>query len=224
MNNQERHYIAVTNYLKYGLIDGTLAVNSLLPDSGQLAATLGYSEDSIEDVLSAMETTGILSHEPEGYRLTGDMSNCFTDAFALMLLMNRFSYRDISHLRRSIERQALPAIVQNLNESEKNNLRLCLLRMKASEHGDARADKQFHDQLIDASGNPLLICIVRAMSQVLELQLSTLTANVPVQIWRLLAKAHEALFDAIVQGDLAAAEAALDTHYDLVDQKLLDHF
>lgn len=220
MNSQERYYIALVDYLKLGLIDGSLSVNSLLPNSAVLAATLGYAESSIEDVLSAMETTGILSREPEGFRLTGDMSVCFTDAFALMLLMNRISFRDISRLRRTLELQALPAIVQNLSERAKNNLKLCLLRMKASERGDARADKQFHDLLIDASENQLLICIVHAMSQVLELQMSTLTASFPVQTWQQLAKSHETLYTVLCQSDLPAAKTALCTHYDLVDREL----
>jgi DNA-binding FadR family transcriptional regulator len=220
MNNQERYYIAVLDYLKASLTSGSMTVGSAIPPAGELAAKLGYAETSVSDVLDALETIGILSLEQGTYHLTGDMGSCFMDVFSLMLLMGRFSYSDISHLRRGIELQVLADVLQNISESEKNDLNTCLLRMKASVNGDAKADKRFHDILIGASGNTLVICILRAMSQVLDLQFSALAANYPANAWHALTQAHEQLYFSICRGDLPAAKNALSLHYDLVDEEI----
>ena len=218
MNHSQRHYQAVIQGLKDRLRDGTLHVGSPLPPETVLAEQLNFNVSSISDALRALALLGILSQDDAGvYRLSGDMSQSFSDLFSIMLLMGCFDYAAVSRLRRGIELQALPAIMENLTEQEQRNLYACLVRMMASAHGDQKADREFHNLLITASRDQLVISLIHAMAQFMGPQLRDANGDYYFEYWDRLVQIHADLYHAIVRKDLAAATAALNAHYDIID-------
>ena len=162
----QRHYQALLGYLKKNLRSVALHDGSRLPPEDTLAAELNFSIPSLREALHLLEVFGLLTQDASGgYRLSHDVSRGFTDILSLMLLLNQLTFSDVHRLRRSIELQSIPAIIENITERERQMLYLSLARMMASSHGDRRADAEFHDLLITASGDQLVISLNRALSQ-----------------------------------------------------------
>ena len=210
----ERPYQALLGYLKEELADHRLQVGSLLPSDSQLSARLSFSVPSIRESLHLLEMFGLLSPAEDGqYRVSHDVSRGFTDILSLMLLTDQLRYADVVRLRRSITLQSLPAICKEITESQKQNLYLCLVRMMASEHGDLKADMEFHDTLLAASGDQLALSLNRALNQFMRGEKKT---EYYFENWEALVQIHVQLYRGVVDGDVEAAAKAVNDHFDLL--------
>lgn len=224
MIQSQRHYQAVIQLLKEYLRDGKLQIGSPIPSSTVLVEELSFSVSSIDDALRALTLLGILDqNEHNVYHLTGDMSRSFSDLFSMMLMMGQFDYASVNRLRRSIELQTLPAIMTNLTEQQQHNLYACLVRMMASEHGDLKADKEFHNIMISASQDQLLISLIRGMSQFMSPLLRDADGDYYFEYWEQLVEIHAELYNALICHNLDAAVRALNTHYDILDDESDNH-
>lgn len=218
--HQQQHYLAVVNYLKRALADGTLSVHQPIPSAAQLSQKLGFGETPVQEVLESLTTMGVLRDEGNEYFLNDDISATVADLICLMLLSNRFSYQNLSHLRRSFEKSALPLILENIEETTKNDLRSAILHMKLSENPNPKADSVFHRRMAAASGNALVACISDAISHAMELQITTIDEFDSENTWQELVSIHEDLLEGLCSGDKARADAALDAHYNLLDRQI----
>lgn len=212
----ERHYQALIGYLKDGLRSGTLARDSKLPSEAELAEKLSFNVPSLREAMQLLEMFGLLTRDMDGsYRMSHDVGRGFTDLLALFLLVQNPGYPDVIRLRRSIELQSVPAIMENITETEKQTLYFCIVRMMAGPHGDRRADDEFHDVLVSASRDPLAADINRSL-----IQFTGPTGRIAVSGeyeldgWEPLIPLHMAVYQAIAAGDAGRVADAINTHYD----------
>ena len=213
----QRHYQALLGYLKTNLRSGALHDGSRLPPEDRLAEELNFSVPSLREALHLLEVFGLLTSDAGGtYRLSHDFSRGFTDLFSLMLLMNQLKYTEVHRLRRSIELQSVPAIIENITERERQMLYLALARMMASSHGDRRADAEFHDLLLTASGDQLVICLNRALSQFMGTNRNLTDDTFYFENWDELVQIHVKLYRAICARDAERATEAVNEHYDFL--------
>ena len=213
----QRHYQALLGYLKTNLRSGALHDGSRLPPEQALAAELNFSVPSLREAQHLLEIFGLLTQDADGgYRLSHDVSRGFTDIFSLMLLLNQLKYSDVHRLRRSIELQSIPALIENITERERQMIYLCLARMMASEHGDRRADAEFHDLLLTASGDQLVISLNRALAQFLGTSRNLADDSVYFENWDELVQIHVKLYRAVCARDAARAAEAVNEHYDFL--------
>ena len=213
----QRHYQALLGYLKNGLRTGALHDGSRLPSEETLAEELSFSIPSLREALHLLEIFGLLTQDASGgYRLSHDVGRGFTDIFSLMLLLNQLQYSDVHRLRRSIELQSIPAIMKNITERERQMLYLCLARMMASEHGDRRADTEFHDLLLTASGDQLVISLNRALAQFMGTNRNLFDDTFYFENWDELVQIHVKLYRAVCAKDEARAAEAVNEHYDFL--------
>ena len=213
----QRHYQALLAYLKKSLRTGELHDGSRLPPEEELAATLSFSVPSLQEAMHLLEMFGLLTQDTSGgYRLSHDVTRGFTDIFSLMLLLNQLKYSDVHRLRRSIELQSVPAILENITERERQMLYLCLARMMASAHGDRRADTEFHDLLLTASGDQLVISLNRALAQFMGTNRNLLDDTFYFENWDELVQIHVKLYRAICAKDMHTAIEAVNEHYDFL--------
>ena len=213
----QRHYQALLGYLKTNLRSGTLQDGSRLPPEDVLAAELSFSIPSLREALHLLEVFGLLTRDADGgYRLSHDVSRGFTDILSLMLLLNQLGYSDVHRLRRSIELQSIPAIIENITERERQMIYLSLARMMASEHGDRRADTEFHDLLLTASGDQLVISLNRALAQFMGTSRNLADDTFYFEDWDELVQIHVKLYRAICAKDAVQAAEAVNEHYDFL--------
>ncbi len=215
----QRHYQALMGYLKSSLQAGTLQDGSRLPSEELLAQELSFSVPSLREAMHLLEIFGLLTPDVDGsYRLSHEVSRGFTDILSMMLLMDQIDYADVNRLRRSMELQSLPAICAGITESQKQTLYLCLMRMMASPHGDRKADAEFHDVLLSASRDKLVISLNRAMAQFMGPRERTSPDEYNFENWDELVQIHMQLYQAVVNNQPTRAAEAVYAHYDFLEQ------
>ena len=94
--------------------------------------------------------------------------------------------------------------------------RLCLARMMASDHGDRRADTEFHDLLLTASGDQLVISLNRALAQFMGTNRNLFDDTFYFENWDELVQIHVKLYRAICAKDEAKVVEAVNEHYDFL--------
>lgn len=212
----ERHYQALIGYLKDGLRSGELKKDYKLPSEAELAEKLSFNVPSLREAMQLLEMFGLLTQDNDGsYRMSHDAGRGFTDLLALFLLMQNPGYPDVIRLRRSIELQSVPAILENITETEKQTLYFCVARMMAGPRGDRRADDEFHDVLVSASRDSLAAGINRSLIQFTgPTGKIAVSGEYEIDSWEPLIPLHMAVYQAIAAGDADRVADAINTHYD----------
>ena len=215
----ERHYQALLRYLKEGVRSGTLQDGSKLPPERELAELLSFSVPSVREAMHFLKILGLLTQDPDdSFRLRNDLSRSITDIFTLILLMDQHDYADVLRLRRSIELQSIPAICANINETEKQTLYLCLMRMIAAPYGDSKADAEFHDVFVSASRDKLASILNRTLVQLMNPQGSAPSTSYYFGDRDEFVQVHMQLYQAIAANQCEAASDAVNAHYDLLER------
>lgn len=215
----ERHYQALLRYLKEGIRSGKLHDGSKLPPETELAELLSFSVPSLREAMHFLKILGILSQDPDGsFRLRNDLTQSITDIFTLVLLMDQHNYADVLRLRRSIELQSIPAICANINETEKQTLYLCLMRMIAAPYGDSKADVEFHKVLVSCSRDKLASILNRTLVELMDPKGYAPSNSYYFGDREEFVQVHMQLYQAIAANQPAAAAEAVNAHYDLLER------
>lgn len=219
MNSENRAYLKVIQYIRKQLETEQVAIGKKLPTERELADILGLSRNSIREALRTMENMGLLeSRQGSGNYLTGNLQKSFTDSFSMMLLSKQVDYLEISQLRRGIEQQALALAMNRITPNELLCLQDILNNMaQAPCKEESLWDKKFHDAIIAASKNRLMIHIMQALSVVCE---EVIAYNRKQSNQEVLWQAHQNIYLSLLTKDFHLGSKSLTEHYDLVDKGL----
>lgn len=215
----ERHYQALLRYLKEGVRSGTLRDGSKLPSEQELAEHLSFSVPSVREAMHLLTILGLLNQDSDGtFRLRNDLSRSIADIFTLVLLMDQHEYADVLRLRRSIELQCVPAVCAGITQREKQTLYLCLMKMIAAPYGDSKADAEFHDVFVSASRDKLASVLNRTLVQLMDPRGYAPSSAYYFGDKDEFTQVHMQLYQAIAANEPEAAAAAVNAHYDLLQQ------
>lgn len=203
--------------------DNLLHPGDRLPPEAELAEALGVGRSSIREAIRGLESLGALE--------TRHGKGVFVAAFSLTPLIEQIGrgvgaelrdFTEVLDVRCTLEvalvGRAMAAIgpgdIAALTET------VAAMEQKARAGMDfAPEDQAFHSRLFAPLGNRVLLNLLDVFWQVF-----TRTARVLqrpgvdfVATWR----DHQAILDAVVAGDVAAARQRLDTHYDGIRKVLL---
>lgn len=219
----QRHYQALVSYIKDGLRSGELHIDSRLPSEAELASRLSFSVPSLHEAMQLLQMFGLVREETDGgFRLCNDTGRGITELLALLLLMEQTSYLDVIRLRRSIELQSVPAILQNITEAEKQTLYFSVMRMMTGPRGDRRADDEFHNVLATASRDMLAVNLTGALLQFVGPTGSAGSNEYEIDGWEALTQLHLQIYQAIASGSAEATTAAINAHYDCLETLWLE--
>lgn len=207
-------------------ISGRLATGRQLPQEAELAGQLGVSRLTLREATRTLQNVGVLRVERGRGTFVNDRSQWTQlDPTVLEALLAAGEGAEIMHhltdLRRVLETGLAALAAPRRDTRTLSRLDADLAEMEAaSAKGDvaafARADVDFHDAILEAAANPLVMGIYRplhgALQKVRE-ETSKLTIGTPHAI-----KIHRSIYDAIASGDAAAARAAMTEHFDNTDR------
>lgn len=216
----------VLDYIKGELREGRLEVGSRLPPERTLAETLGVSRNSVREALRVLEIMGtVTSIQGAGHFITSNLDSALTESLSLMFLLRQLPFSQISQLRFALEVQALALAVEAAGEEDRQTLREIdgqLDRGGLSEEENVLLDKQLHYAIAKASGNPLFVSILQALSDVMDRFIAHLRRDIMCEPGRkeALTRAHREMVRAVLEHDPAAGRAAVAEHFRLVDERL----
>ena len=133
----------------------------------------------------------------------------------MLLLLNGVTKSEICEFRRAMEKMAGNLLLKNgIDEKIKQKLS-DLLHTMAELTGEplAKKDKEFHDTLVFATKNNLLITIMQAVSIVY-------TECVEYDSKDCLLASHTRIYETLIKGDEKAFNTAIDFHYDLIERRM----
>jgi len=202
------------DYLGEAIIAGRFGSDGALPPEPLLCEELGVSRTVVREAVKALVAKGMIQTGPKvGTRvLPNDQWNWFDpDVMAWQAhagLTPEF-VRDLQDLRLIVEPAAIRFAAQRATAQDLDSLEAAFAGMRHAvcEGGDyVTHDLRFHQGLLRASGNRMLVQMSKALSALLRtsFEISTRRKDGPLTSLPM----HRAVLDAIIARDPDAAEAA----------------
>ena len=198
-----------------------LQVGDRLPPEVAIASALGVGRSTIREALNRWEGLGLIRRRRgDGTYLTAKVRTSKGPLPTMVHLEGEAILR-LLDMRRVIESGTVRRAAVNATLAQRQQIsRLCdrLLVVVAAGQPYRAADSAFHAAICDATGNPMFGDLLQRMDEAFERSAESpfsvpgfgLTSFPP----------HRHLSDAVVAGDSDAAEAALNTIIDLVEEEI----
>lgn len=211
----DKTYYQVIAYIMEMIKEGKLSFHSKLPSERELMETLGMGRNSVREALRTLENIGLVeSCHGKGNFLVNHMGESLSSVFSVLLFTGESNYLEVSQLRRAIEVQAFAQAADRITEDDRNRFAGIILKMDMGTHEErVQADEDFHQLLIECSGNHLLVLLMDALSHVCREEILMILENQAVdhvEQWRTL---HRRIFDYLMIGDKEHGVDALLDHY-----------
>lgn len=197
---------------------GKLSAGDRLPTEAELIHRLGVSRSVLREAVKRLETIGLLRVEHGRGMFVGagqKLSSCVALFRSAMAIAPR-DVRQFAEFRKIIECYAARRAAEIASPEEIAELQdLCdQMAEVAGEPKGVEFDWRFHRKLIEMTGNELLVNIVEVLQEFVVAGMWQ-TTDRPRYV-ALNRPVHQAIVDAIRQGDPDAAARAMQTHMDLL--------
>ena len=208
------------------VVDGQLSPGEALPSERELAERLSVSRPSVREALLKTEARGLIEVRRGGGFAVRDVTGP-TIAEPLSHLLNRHpkAADDLLEMRHGLEAMAAGLAAQRATDADRRKLKQALAAMaspramKDSVTG-ADADAGFHLAVAEASHNVALVHVTRG---IFNLMRSSIQERHDLFYGdegnrRRLHEQHQAIYEAIAEGDARAARNAAHAHLDFVQE------
>jgi DNA-binding GntR family transcriptional regulator len=208
----------VYRYAKAAILSRRLGAHDLLTE-GELADAVGVSRTPVREALLRLQAEGLVRLLPK--------------RGALILPVTLEEVSDVLETRRLVETFAVRKAVTSPPSGLVDTLEQHLARMRAAtKTRDARAyaeaDRDFHESIVAATGNEILIALYRSLRDrqlrmgvvnLLEERTGELDSSGVTRMRANIAD-HEAILAGISTRAIRASEAAVTAHLDRADRQL----
>lgn len=212
---------AVANYLGRAIVSGEIAPGERLTGEVENAEALNVSRSAYREAVQVLTAKGLVESRPKAGttvlpRSRWNLLDPTVLAWAFSGEPNKDLVRDLFELRRIIEPAAARMAAQRRTREDIRALKDALAGMRrytlASEEG-RKADREFHDALLRATGNDVIMVMSASISSAVNW--TTLFKQRARGLPRDPVPDHARVCEAIVAGDPDAADAAMCTLIDL---------
>jgi GntR family transcriptional repressor for pyruvate dehydrogenase complex len=225
---QKKSYTRVIDYVKKQIIMGQLKIGEKLPAERELSEILGVSRNSVREAIRTLEFMGIItSQHGAGNYLTSDLESNLVESMSMMFLLDQIDYQQISQLRRGLEMQALMIAIDNVTEREIKQFENIISQLEyETEEKNVILDKELHYKIAVASKNTLIINILQALSEVMDKFITDLRKEILISkdSGIILHDAHNDIVKSLINKDKNLAFEAINKHFNVIDEKLLNEF
>jgi DNA-binding GntR family transcriptional regulator len=192
---------SAASLLRVEILNGTSAPGALLAESA-VAKRLGVSRVPVREALFALEREGLVEFSPTGRAFVKALTpQDFEELYVLRLALEPLA-----------SRLAVPALKTNLSKLEKN---LSATRRARSVQEVTLLDLEFHQLILEASGNARLLKLWRSLRGELELWLGRLHRSHQLQTKETLKEtvdAHQSIVEAFRSQSPATCERLMREH------------
>lgn len=196
--------------LREWIVRGTLEPGERLRD-GEIAESLGTSRTPVREALRRLEDEGLVQSSASRWTRVAELSQAEATRI----------YPIVGSLETLAMRLAAPRTGQaEIGQMEDANARLRRAADEASRVGASEADRDFHQVVIDASGNTELIRILEELkTKLFRLEIVYFGGQ---DLADLSISEHERILEALRSGDHAAAAGAVEHNWRQSLKRLLD--
>lgn len=222
---QAKAYENVIAYIKEEILNGNLVQGQKLPPERELAEHLGVSRNSVREALRTLDIIGMVkSTQGAGNSISCDFEKSLVESMSMMFLMEKIDYRQLSELRRGLEEQAIVLATERITEEQIRQLEKLVteLAVTKDEKVNVILDKKLHYTIATAGGNQLILLVLQALNDVMDLFIKDLRQKIMAgeRGGSRLQNIHERMVDALKSRDKTAAYKAMEDHFKIIDESM----
>lgn len=197
------------------ILNNDLTDGEMLPPEHQLCELFGVSRSILREAIRILSSKGLVEvKQGHGTFVHFPKIDIPLEAVANYLMTNSFSLTQLMEVRTPIEVEIAKLAAERREESHLADMEAAIQVMKkaaVSDEGYADADNQFHNAIIDASGNPLFSIMIRSIMGCINFsrQLGIRHFGIEVVI-----QEHQAILESIRQKDSQQAALNMKNHMD----------
>jgi GntR family transcriptional regulator, transcriptional repressor for pyruvate dehydrogenase complex len=211
----------IVSTLKQLILEGKLPSGSDLPSERELATQLNVSRYSLREALRAAQAHGLIQlRQGKRPRVLDTTSEAAREVFGIAMRLSNVRLSDLITARISLERDIAAAVAERT--TDELLLRLESLNNDMEHHQDdipfcAEKDYEFHDTLVEASGNPVFKMMLDPVAH--HLRNSRLTTLRLTGIERALI-GHRNIIEALRQKNPERAREAMQGHLQMAEEDI----
>ena len=211
-------------YYIYDLIrEGSLGLGDRLPTERVIAQTLGIGRNSTREALRILHGMGMVeSVQGSGNYISKNMGNSIRRMLLVMLALGTLTKQEMCEFRRVMEEAVCRMLLKKgLSPQQMEHCESLLQEMEVRKGDElVDTDQAFHSALIEATENSLFLTIMEAVTIVYREWIERALEKADEEQKKQLFACHREIYQGLVDHDADAMQAAIDRHYDLVEQML----
>ena len=217
---------AVVEQFEQMILHGTLRDGERLPGERELADQLEVSRQTLREALKTLEELGLVEAKQGGGTFIADIvSSAVSKPLIGLFSRHEEAYLDYMEFRALIEAKAAGLAAERATAYDRQIIQAKFEAMAQAHDSDAddpaaeaELDADFHYSIAEATHNPMMIFSLRSIFELIRQGVFYNRYLVYIEAGgkdRLLEQ-HRAICEAIVQGDVEAAERAMNDHLSFI--------
>lgn len=210
---RSRLYESIVRQIQDLIADKHLQPGDQLPGERELADALSVSRASVREALRVLDYIGVVEVRPGEGTFVATTPPAPIDPSIYSLLSERTFLLDLLEARRIFEEGILDLAVRHAQGDDLDAIEAFLTRheaeLAAGKH-DVESDLTFHAMLAEATGNPVLVSVMRHLNE-MWLQVREKTGRQDTSPHKA-HRFHRKIFAAVRRRQPAAARRALRKH------------
>lgn len=203
--------------LREEIASGRIPAGGRLPTEQQLASTYGVSRPIVREAVGRLKHDGLVVSRQGAGAFVADPGSISVFRLDVADFSDKQELRNIIELLMAVEASATEHTASRRTKEDLKIIQAQLNAMQAAiDRGEPGVDEDvaFHRAIIEASGNPFFRDLLEFLDRRVRTFIRTARANTARMTGMVQAVQgeHQAIFDAIVARDAAAARAAAEDH------------
>jgi len=163
----------IVNEIKRLIIEGEYRPGDRLPSEREMAALMKCGRPSVREAVRSLASVGLLKITPRGVFVNSRLDDDVMEPLSCTVIMSQPDFERLYEARLIIETGAVDLAARRASPEGLAAMRRALDRM--TEAGDEEAyydaDVAFHEAIMEAADNPVLLSIFRALRHLLRAQI-----------------------------------------------------
>lgn len=201
--------VQVIDRIKRALLNGEVSPGDFLPSETELTRSLGVGKSSVREAVKMLQAMGIVEvRQGQGTMIREIPGNDYLDSMAFHLLLTRRLPQDVLDLRLMFEPAYTVMAMRRATDEDVGHIGAAVERLeRAIRRGTQRAedDLAFHQAILDATHNPLVVRIGETLMQLYEASIGTSMKLIP----DIALADHKAIYEAFRAKDESGVRAAI---------------
>ncbi|PXX08836.1 FadR/GntR family transcriptional regulator [Mycolicibacterium moriokaense] len=201
----------VAGVLRRRILGGELEPGDSLPPESELISQFGVSRETVRVALRLLDAEGLTatSQGRSGVRICHPEPERVARSLVQMLTLTGATWGDLLSFRKMLEPAAAAHVADHASPGERAAIAEVAERGIAPDGADYH---EFHDLLVQASGNPILTTVLAAVEQ--AVRWAAAEQDITQYDREEAARSHRAIAKAIAAGDAGKAERRMRLHLD----------
>jgi len=195
---------------------GNLQPGHLLPPERVMLETYDIGRGTLREALRLLEFQGVIALKPGpkgGPIVLEPDATHLADSLLLLMELREAPYGVVVEMRSILEPEACRMAALRMDDDGREKLRQNILTMREKledEHTFLQANKEFHDLIAWASGNPLLGYFTESITGIMDG--TVMDVDYPLPRRKAVLAVHEEIADSILARDGERAYKLMDDH------------